>query len=323
MAFKIAKNISVTNTTDLSAVFYNWKQQAVLAGWQVLSSGTGSSGTGSGVYNASGDSISSAAILTNTNAWFRIRMPTINGVRREFLFQKSGANNNFNIAYSYDSFTYGFTSGGSAGTAPTAGDQMYLNLNTAFTPASDQTSFDLNCFVCVADGYNGDGYNSYLIGLKTTDKTCYFHMFFDFMQDGSYPVGSNVDNLVFSCSSVTGSYNYPLTPYYIGLSNSTVTMYQYGSGQLWNVYYYSLATSDGNNLPQYGNSSNYGGIDTYLPIVAKNTGGQPNGTKGVSTLLRFTTSTLSSGDTLTVTNNKDRIVIDQVILPWDGSNPIL
>jgi hypothetical protein len=319
MAFKIAKNISVTNTTDLSAVFYNWKQQAVLAGWQVLSSGTGSSGTGSGVYNASGDSISSAAILTNANAWFRIRTPTINSITREFMFQRV-SNNNYTILYSY---LTGFTSGSpNASSPPTAGDQVYFNNGYTFTPSSDQTSFDLNCFVCVADGNNGDGYNSYLIGLKTTDKTCYFHMFFDFMQEGSYPTGTNVDNLVFDCST-SPSYNLSLTPYNMGQSSNTYSVFQYGSGTAINVYYYCLASSDGTNLPQYGNSSNYGGIDTYLPIVAKNTGGQPNGTKGVSTLLRFTTSTLSSGDTLTVTNNKDRIVIDQAILPWDGSNPIL
>jgi hypothetical protein len=315
MAFKIAKNISVTNTTQLNAIFYNWKQKAVEAGWQVMSSGTGSSGTGSGVYNASGDSISSSAILSNVNAWFRIRMPNIYGITREFVFQNS-AGNAHTIMYSY---SLGFTSGSpNASSIPTAGDGVYLNSGSSFTPGSDQTGFDLNCFVSVADGYNNDGYSSYMVGLKSTDKTAYFYMFFDIMQDGSYPTGTNTDPFVFSCS-FNGA-NLPLTPSNISAMTASSQL-QYGS--IHSVNYFFLSSSDGTLLPQYGNNSNGGGIDSYMPIVAKSSGGTPSGTKGVSTLLRVTTANLSTGDTLTVTNNKDRIVIDQTILPWDGSNPIL
>jgi hypothetical protein len=79
-------NILVASVTSTGAadMLYYLKTTLVSAGWTVLSSGTGTGGT----YNSSGDSISSATVMNNANAWYRITDPAS---VREYVMQRGAA----------------------------------------------------------------------------------------------------------------------------------------------------------------------------------------------------------------------------------------
>jgi hypothetical protein len=99
--------------------FFNLKTALVAAGWVVKASGTGSAGAGSGTYNATGDAVTTAALMANTNAWFRIQDPT---TTREFTFQRTSANTTWRIKYSASAK---FTGGSpSASQTPSATDEI-------------------------------------------------------------------------------------------------------------------------------------------------------------------------------------------------------
>ena len=75
------------------------------------------------------------------------------------------------------------------------------------------------------------------------------------------------------------------------------------------------------------------GTDDLLPLVyarpqymssqTLGTLGQPCGYKGVSSLMKWITSARSNLDMLTVVNPGDRIVCNNITLPWNNTNPIL
>ena len=76
--------VASVSTTGAGDMLYYLKTTLVSAGWTVLSSGTGTSGS----YNSTGDSISSSAIMNNANAWYRITDPAST---REYVMQRTTA----------------------------------------------------------------------------------------------------------------------------------------------------------------------------------------------------------------------------------------
>lgn len=76
--------VASVSTTGAADMLYYLKTTLVSAGWTVLSSGTGTAGT----YNSTGDSISSATVMNNANAWYRITDPA---AVREYVMQRGAA----------------------------------------------------------------------------------------------------------------------------------------------------------------------------------------------------------------------------------------
>jgi hypothetical protein len=303
MTWSMTKNILISNSSDITPLIYQWKEKAKLNGWTVMSSGTGST------FNASGDSITATTMTNTANSWFRIRMPSVNGLTREFVFQRTTSTKTFQINYSMSgSFT-----GGGANSIPSASDEAVVFLGDLVA-----TGQALNCFV--GFGNAAENYNSYMFALVQSTKVGYFYMFFDFMQSGSSPTGDTDPLVIWS-----NTFSVP-TQLGTGFIPATVQAPQYGGGYLNTSFaVMSLYTPSSHNsaLPQYGANATGSGIDVFSPILGKHSGSIPRGTKGISTICKFSSVVLNTGDTLTLNTNKDRIAIDQMILPWDGTDPIL
>lgn len=111
MAYVGSTNVLGNNTTG--AFFFNLKTALFTAGWTIVSSGTGTSGT-----TGAGDLLPTAASFQVANAWVRVREPGAG--TREYVFQNGNANNSTNGIVKYSRAT-GFGTGGTATVAPTTG----------------------------------------------------------------------------------------------------------------------------------------------------------------------------------------------------------
>lgn len=116
MAYVGVTNVVSNNTSGLG--LFTLKEALKLAGWTVVTSGTGTAGTtGAGdlITTGTGTAIGSFA---RANAWVRMREPSTG--TREYILQNGGADNSTNAIIKYSRAT-GFTAGATATVAPTTG----------------------------------------------------------------------------------------------------------------------------------------------------------------------------------------------------------
>lgn len=115
MAYVGSANVVVSN--GAGTYLHTLKSALVLAGWTVVSSGTGTAGT-----TGAGDLLPTAASFGVANAWARLQEPTVLGGigPREYILQNGPANNGTTAIIKYSRAT-GFGTGGTATLAPTTG----------------------------------------------------------------------------------------------------------------------------------------------------------------------------------------------------------
>jgi hypothetical protein len=101
------------------------------------------------------------------------------------------------------------------------------------------------------------------------------------------------------------------------VAGTSPTTYAFMTG--WVLYsYIASAVAVPNGLPTNPISTE----DEVFPIVIGRRSAQANpGYKGVTSLMKWTGLTRTTGDTLTVSGTRDRIIYGHVSLPWDGTVP--
>jgi hypothetical protein len=324
--------IIASQTTPASSgeSLFNLKALLKLAGWTVAESGTGNAGTGSGVYNASGDAITTAALMTNSLAWYRIHTPLGSGSGPEFVIQNS-TNNSGQINFWYTA--YGTSSPGTASALPTLVNGTQLRSAGGARQMPSGVAYRLWC---------------------VADNAAPYGMWF-----GTIPVGGgNANSVTALC---------PLSSFNVGDPNpymlvNTPSGNFNANGPLWsgvtsfasgvdaaclNVGYLPppaatnlqiipgfLPTNQsfaGGNivLPATAAGGGYGtdpitGKDALFPIMyARSLSLTLPTWKGVTTWMRWKGTVRTNGDTGTLNTTRDLIHMADVVLPWDGSVPIL
>jgi hypothetical protein len=321
MTYTIVKN-KVLISTDISDVFFEWKQLAKTVGWTVLSSGDGMS-----LYNPDGygdcltTALAGAGGFSNNKAWFRIRMPTVDGYNREFLFHRSSTSKTYlNIYYSFSSK---FIVGGSAIERPTANDEVVIN-SDLWSPNSSP----LNYFICCGDGY--EMYKTYICGVSLTYPNPGKMLWaIDRVDSQSYILGDADPYMFwratgpndFTVNSIFNPGNFRVN-YWMGKGND-------GGGFVdGNIFgpsgsNYSVAAG-GSEFFNYGLNYTGGAVDVFSCIIGKGVdSSMPRGVKGTSSLFQCHAADLIGGDTLSTGTTKDRIVFNDLVLPWDNSEPIV
>lgn len=137
MAYVGTTNVPANNTSGLA--LYTIKETLKLAGWSVLASGTGTSGTTSAsdlITTGTGTAIGSFA---RASAWVRIREPGGAGAR-EYVLQNGNADNSVNVIIKYSRAT-GFGTGGTATVAPTTGGDGVMFVGTGTDAAPVQATW--------------------------------------------------------------------------------------------------------------------------------------------------------------------------------------
>jgi hypothetical protein len=314
---------SQTTPTNFGDCGYAIKQLLVTAGWSVLESGTGSAGAGSGVYNATGDAITTGALMNNTNAWFRIRSP-LGASGPQFVFQNANNGGGYNIWFT----CYGVSSAGNASTPTTLlnGSQIRQSSWTLFA----STTSPVHRLFVAADNAAPYGFwfgqipvgggavkgINVLAPLSVTnpgDVTPYM------VVSGLSSSSMLVADLASYASAYSGHLNFGYIP---GTTNCTIipgflpTNQSYFGGAL------NLASST-SYAGGYG-ADPITGKDALFPIMyARSLALTLPCWKGVTSFFRLKGTIRGNADTATVATPSDYIHMGDVVLPWDGSVPVL
>lgn len=291
--------------------------------------------------------------LYNTQAWFVIQQPSST---RQFCFQSFGSYDigfpltdsssaNWRIKYS----TTGFTVGGSASITPTAsttidaytygtenaGVVLGSRLGTDALP-SGSTLFGTDGTYRMQMGADAAAPNAFYWFCSTIATTTISAGFlFDPMASGTAPAG-DIDQYVIYYSASSNAF---------GSVNSLIT---YGScpagfvkknlpGETFTYIGAAVYSLQGlRNLQQtigYVPSNPYNNTDDLLPIVymsapfflPSNSPISPAvlGYKGVSSTVKWCTTDRNNLDMLSVINPGDRILVENIALPWNNTSPII
>jgi hypothetical protein len=324
MSYTIQKNINITDGYGFKAM-YAFKEHLKNYGWLVPMSSDGYTVDG---YND---------ILTsdqydgynewNTSCWFVLKMPLIDSVQRQFMFQMGNLGRSWNIQYSYSA---GFV-GGAPKIAPTASDQKEIMTTSIVMFSGTETLF-------MAVGDVSDGYNCYMVGIDPNSSTKAVRSFFavDRCVSGTYP-SADIDPFVIWANRTGQSGTFG--PSYLCNKQIAYESSLWGGG--WfakgqgnevfaRIQAFSYKTVD-NKLLHANNQIGYGtnginGRTDMLPVITGRASGEfsaPKGTKGTSSIINWYCTTSKTGDTYRYLSDRDKIVFDDVLLPWDGTIAVL
>jgi hypothetical protein len=315
----------------ISEAIFRFKEVLKTAGWTVPRSSDGTT------YNSSGDQVthggSGANGMNNTRAWFVIEVPagavapytTV----RQFCWQISSApGTSQRIKYASGAT---FTLGAPAATVtPSAtGEQILIGAGTDAAPTfagiSTAASGEAK-FHCAAD--NAEPFGWWWTFLTTGTGAGASAFFFDPVQSGTYPYGTpgmqDEDPYVIYTASGTLVWTSSLYDESTGpraflkktlLGEGFVRMPLCTWGVGGEVYYGGGVL--GVNIETYKDDI----VNVlYLRRAALTA---PVGYKGMSSMIRRYGGTRVSGDTLSEVAARDLIVLGGVVLPWNGSVPVI
>lgn len=329
MAFAFA---TVASTTSIAEVLYNLKTVMKANGYTVLSSSDGAT------YNASGDAITSVAEMETANAWFRIRQPT-GGVAphagvREFTFQVI-TTTELRIKYSLSA---GFIGGvpGILRTPSASDERLVAGAGTDASPTG------LNC------NLGGGGSPAYIAVETASPFAWYMNHYYASPSSSGILIGFDpVMHAPYDAGDLDDS---DLDPYVLYGVNGVLTTLGNGIEQSFCHWY-----SPDEEFWGLVNCATWGSIDSSFGFPGSRTVGNPynlradtlpvpwaghpphssfsapasintkvgTGTKGFSRHLRFTelldSSTIFSGDKLTLTTTRDYMMMGNAAFPWNGT----
>lgn len=299
-------------TTGAEAAF-EMKEVMVTAGWTVMYSGTGTGGT-----HGASDLIIDGTVLEGTRAWFRIRHP--DGIR-ELIIQRINGNMLWRVKFS---LAAGFTS------APTGGGSIDEDHTPSATDEEDILGGGTDNAPASSAMFGSDGTYQWKVGADDTSPYNVYAF--------GLPTGGGIVNATWIIETLSqlqitdadGTYIYikKTTPTYINLWSDASGGYCFAPSAtptIWTNYgaliYYTDATRI---IPSSMGSNPISGEDELFPVpFGRKAGVSNSGYKGISIQLKWTGTSRSSGDTLTVSTTRDRIIFGDISVPWDGSVPVI
>lgn len=320
MAFQYDVN-NVGGANGGAEVFFALKELLVTAGWDVKASG---GGTGSGLFNATGDVITTAALMNVNLAWFVIRAPAAMAPRREFLVQRGSTNVLWRVAVSAED---GFTNPGGADedTVFTSTDQQFLvgaatpTFATWFDTAAtykyhvgaDDTDPWGFYFFCIPNGGGAARSFGILDPLAPTS--------FDSLdQDPAIYTWAATNATRIGASSLNLTSGIAKGWWKKDLAGETFVSYhgmEYVNGSAGCI----PATTSGLGTNPYDGDHNY------WPIAYARGGAEGTiGWKGFGTVLQWTASIRTDMDTLSALGVKDHVCLGVgCVLPWPDVVPVV
>lgn len=303
----------------MALCMYELKTLLVSAGWVVKSSSDASS-LG---YNASGDNInnggSGSGGMANNSAWFRIQSPAGAGTP-ELTVQRGTTNALWRIKFSQsNAFTAG--SPGATQTPSATNERIDYGGGTDASP-SFATLFTgtegAQRFKAGADGSSPYGWWAGSFpsgGGSPTAALCFDPLVGTESTDGSknclYLAGSNAYASAQMATENAGSTNH-IRAYLAAVTPTT------GVDVCCMLYASGTAT----HIPSANGTNPITAKDEIYPIPLNRRGAQASpGWKGLTTIMKWTGVSRTTGDTQTVSTTRDRIVFGSVSLPWNGSVP--
>lgn len=308
---------------------YRLKVALLAAGWTVDSSGTGSSGTGSGVYSAAGDVVTSAALLGNTQAWFVLKRP---GTQSRFCFQFGSTGSAMRLKYAVAPFTGGSPS---ASIVPSAsGEVTLVGGNTDASPTlSFFTDSPNRSNIIVGDA--SENYAFLYMNHQNGVSGLRCALLFDGMKPASHPAEDTEPNMAFFSSLNTGVMNFDGVS---TLNTGVAPVVHANSTRITRVGHLGWLTQGANvvSIPGALGVDVMTGEDLVFPAMVGRYGTSGAGVnsaapayKGVSSIVHWNGINRAFGDTLNIGGGtKNYLVIGgtttpaacNVVIPWNGTD---
>lgn len=328
---------------------YRWKSLLKSCGWVVTKSSDGTTANTDGTEDKVTGFGTGTGGFGNANAWFVLQMPnTFSGstYKRQICVQRlSNGDGWYSIRYSLLGFT---KTVGTASTAPTANDEVFMNPAGAapdiynisffnsittypyrsFLAANDSAPYgfwcanlSLNNLPSIGNPHTGYALENLVGG----------SFMFDPMAPGTFAAPTNdnpstgdIDPYIWH---FLRNYNYDtqgtFNLYFMrdGASNGARGWYRYGNSDATYMRYIAAGT-----IPegQFIRSNSYNGNINLVPlywIYPSGLSAFPNNLKGASAMARILLQNRNAGDTLSVASPRDYIVFGNLALPWNGSLP--
>lgn len=315
---------SQTTPNTTGAILIAIKTLLVSAGWTVAQSGTGSSGAGSGVYNPSGDSVTTTALLNNPDAWFRIVSP-LGASGPQFCFQRGSGTTDARITYS----AFGVSVAGTASTIPTMTSQITLRSPgfDAWPPSFVSSLYRLWVAADNAAPY-GFWFNLIQVGGGNMASGLALIPMSTFTPGDTNPyiVACNDSASSWRANNLFITSSSPTTNSVVGYLPTTSSVVTIPAFVPSNQNYFGGSV---NAIASTVGAGGFGsdpitGKDVLFPIqfirpVTLGTAAW----KGATSFMRWKGTLRANGDTATVTTPRDFIHIGDTVLPWDGSVPLI
>ena len=323
MTFSYYVNNTITNHGD---VFYQIKELLKTVGWVVQSSSDGLT------YNASGDIITSggagAGGMNNTNAWYVLAHPTLDGYQRYLCLQIGSSKNNIRYKISWTPFN-----GGSPGIlrVPSATDERVLygsgtDASPNMTAILDTAPANIRLNLIAGDAT--EGYAYFMLFHKVGTGTLGGAI----MMEKLTVLPGDVDPYIYY---IQGASTYPYAPLNNYVSHDFAATGTY-CPQGWIRKSFSNATfakcvtswystainsSSAHAVGQLG-ADPYDGTDVVLPLILFSPIGQSGlpSYKGQSINMKLNGSSKTALDT---SNTRTRIYSGPFSFPWNGSVPLI
>jgi hypothetical protein len=306
-------------STHYEAV-YQLKAALLAAGWTVLSSGTGSSGAGSGVFGA-GDLLTTLALASNPNCWFVMQSPAGAG-GPSFGWQNRGSAQTWSIAFDPIS---GWGAAASPTDLPVSATREWIMGDATFSAnwfVQGNATYSWN--IC-AD--NAAPYPFWVGSIQFGGGVSYGGMMFEAVQGA--PAGDSRPYIV----TIYGNNN----QFGDGLgapagrgpfAGNCIIAYDpalvSGISELTPGFYWQ--NGYGQTLQDQSPMNPITGKDELYPVLyarIATAGGAWQGYKGLGVMALRAGTVRAIGDTYSVAGVRDRIRLSATLsLPWDGSVPV-
>lgn len=307
-----------------AAALYALIQHLVSAGWSIKASGDGLSAYSSTTSVFSAGSASGANGWNNYKAWARLRMPGTDAAPREVVIQRGTNATDTRWKYSAGAaFTGGSPSATQCATA--TNEQVLISGGTDALPTGTNFVGTINRVSMWAN--NAAPYGLGMVGWSAAGAST-FGLALEPMASGSYP-SEDADPYVWMMHPNAATFGASNT---IANSASTVVngWYKFGlTGAAWTPMFAPqyTPTAGAAFVPNASGVANpYSGKDDEIPMLwGRGPALATPGLKGFGALCRWTWAARPTLSTLSVASAgaKDRLVINQMSIPWSGVDPLL
>jgi hypothetical protein len=319
MAFSFDTNSSPANG---SLCVFKIRTTLLTATWTTPKDSDGTTYSSSGTQLTGGNS--GANGLANTNAWFVVRDPNST---RSFSFQRGSSNTLWRVKYSKAA---GFVGGSPGATqTPSATDeQIVVGGGTDASPtfATMLGTDGTQRFNMVAgDSTVGYGWwwDAFPVGNATSGT--HYGMMLDVMAAGSFPA-ADTDPAVVAVIANTWQDLYALSGTLTHAFLSSTAWQQIYAGTIVN-FITAVTLFPAYQAGQGAGTNPFSSKDDGLPVpwVRDAVKTAPSGYKGFSGMIKWAGTFRANYDTVstTGTGSKDKIWINGILFPWDGSSPTI
>lgn len=307
---------NVVGANGGAEVLYATKELLKAAGYGVLSSGDGTTlFAGDGITHAG----AGAGGMNNSRSWVRVQAPAAMAPRREWILLRGSSGDRF--AWIQVSAEDGFVGGAPSGdTPPTATDAANI---VGTTTAGGLVFSVASTFTYHIGADDAAPFSWYAIMMVNGTGVAAGSIIFEPMVTGSFPVGDDDPAVYFAG---TGAWSDVSQWGSVGTGPRGWYQKDLGGESFVSMVGFAYSTGGaGQMVPNNTGTNPYDSDDNTFPVPYGRSAGMATqvGWKGFGASLRWLGTSRANMVTLSLLAVRDRVIVGPLVLPWNGSVPVI